>query len=109
MISRRIVTRNPALTLGCLLLAALVSVALAAPWLYPDDPRDMVAPALLVVGADLNFPLGTDALGRDVAAGIAYGARTSLLLGALAAGCATAIGMLLGLVAATREAGSTGC
>lgn len=95
----RTIKNNPALMLGGVLLAGLVIVAVAAPWVYPNDPHDMIGPTMLAFGADRVFPLGTDGLGRDVAAGIAYGTRTSLLLGALSAGCAIAIGMLFGLVA----------
>ncbi|PPQ14407.1 ABC transporter permease [Bradyrhizobium sp. AC87j1] len=80
-------------------MTGLVAVALAAPLLYPADPRDMIGPSMVAFGTDRSFPLGTDGLGRDVAAGIAYGARTSLVLGALSAGCATVIGMSLGLIA----------
>jgi len=43
-----------------------------------------------------GFLLGSDTLGRDVAAGIAYGARTSLLIAILATAVAVLIGGLLG-------------
>lgn len=46
-----------------------------------------------------GHPLGTDALGRDVAARILFGARTSLLVGIVAAGTAALIGLLLGALA----------
>jgi peptide/nickel transport system permease protein len=45
------------------------------------------------------FPLGTDDLGRDVLVRILYGARISLLVGFVAVGIATSIGILLGAVA----------
>jgi peptide/nickel transport system permease protein len=41
----------------------------------------------------MDFLLGSDSLGRDVAAGIAYGARVSLLIG----GVSTAVSLLLGV------------
>lgn len=47
---------------------------------------------------------GTDAQGRDLAARILHGARTSLVTGFLAALCATLIGSLLGLWAGMRGA-----
>jgi len=45
------------------------------------------------------FPLGTDDLGRDVLVRILYGARISLLVGFVAVGIATSIGVLLGALA----------
>ena len=46
-----------------------------------------------------HFPLGTDDLGRDVLTRILYGARISLLVGFVAVGIATSIGIILGAVA----------
>ncbi len=46
-----------------------------------------------------EFPLGTDDLGRDVLVRILYGARISLLVGFVAVGIATFIGILLGALA----------
>jgi len=87
--------RNPAAAAGALALLAIALLALAAPALYPGDPLDMVAEPLLWPGQDAHYWLGTDALGRDLAAGIAHGARASLLIGLAAA----AVGLSLGTVA----------
>lgn len=86
--------RNPAgvISLGFLLL--LFAMALAAPTLYPEDPLSMVARPFLWPGQNPAYPLGTDSLGRDVAAGVVWGARISLLVGF----SAMAIGVTLGLV-----------
>jgi peptide/nickel transport system permease protein len=46
-----------------------------------------------------EHPLGTDELGRDVLARMAYGARISLKVGFVAVGIATSIGLLVGLFA----------
>lgn len=43
--------------------------------------------------------LGTDQIGRDVAAGMIWGARTAMLVGLLSMGVALLIGILLGAVA----------
>jgi peptide/nickel transport system permease protein len=59
----------------------------------------MVARPLLRPGQDLRFPLGTDSLGRDVAAGLAHGARISLLIGFSAVSISLLIGTLIGTVA----------
>ncbi len=47
----------------------------------------------------MDFLLGSDSLGRDVAAGIAYGARVSLLIGAVSTAVALLAGVTLGAVA----------
>lgn len=52
-----------------------------------------------VVGAH-RFWLGTDRIGRDLAVLVANGARTSLLIGTLAAGLALLLGVSVGLVSA---------
>ena len=79
---------------GLLTLAVVVAVALSAPVLFPGDPfRKVDRPFASPLGTHL---LGTDVLGRDVAAGIAHGARTSLLIGGLATGIAVLIGTGIG-------------
>ncbi|MCW1872922.1 ABC transporter permease (plasmid) [Erwinia sp. INIA-01] len=84
--------RNPAGIAGLIILLLTVAMAVIAPWLFPGDPLDMVASPLLAPFTDPAWPLGTDAMGRDLAAGIFHGARVSLLIGL----GATLIGLLLG-------------
>lgn len=88
--------RNPVALAGAVLLLLFTAVGLAAGWLYPGDPFDMVGPPLLWPGQDAAFALGTDAMGRDVAAGLAHGARASLAVGASAALVGLFIGTLVG-------------
>ena len=65
----------------------------------PDDPWEMVA-APFQPPASEGLPLGSDMLGRNVAAGIAYGARVSLGISAgavvLAKALATAVALFTG-------------
>ena len=91
--------RNPAgvMSLGFLLL--LFAMALAAPTLYPEDPLSMVARPFLWPGQNPAYPLGTDSLGRDVAAGVVWGARVSLLVGFSAMAIGVATGILVGSTA----------
>lgn len=91
--------RRPLAWLGLAGLLAIAAVALAAPWLYPGDPLDMAGQPRLWPGADPDFPLGTDGLGRDMAAGLAYGARISLLVGFCAMLATLAIGVAIGAAA----------
>jgi peptide/nickel transport system permease protein len=91
--------RNPTFIAGTLILSFFVLVALFAGQLFPGDPQDMVAQPLLWPGQDAQFPLGSDSLGRDVLARLAYGTRASLLVGVSAAAIGLAIGMAVGATA----------
>lgn len=91
--------RNPPLMIGLLILGLVIGVALAAPLLFPGDPQDMVADPALWPGQEAAHPLGTDSLGRDVATGLAHGARVSLLVGVVAAVIGLVIGIAVGATA----------
>jgi peptide/nickel transport system permease protein len=90
--------RNPSFLLGSLILLTVIGIALAAGFLFPGDPQDMVGTPTVWPGQDPDFLLGTDSLGRDVASGLAYGARVSLLVGISAAAIGLVIGTLIGAV-----------
>ena len=91
--------RNPSFLIGLAILLTVIGIALTADQLFPGDPQDMVGAPTLWPGQDAEFPLGTDSLGRNVASGLAHGARVSLLVGASAAAIGLAIGTLIGAVA----------
>jgi len=91
--------RNPTFVAGIAILGFFVLVALFAGVIFPGDPQDMVAQPLLWPGDDPQYPLGTDSLGRDVLAQLAYGTRASLLVGVLSAAIGLAIGMVVGSAA----------
>jgi peptide/nickel transport system permease protein len=93
---RRFVRNRPA-ALGLGFLAFVTVLALAAPLLFPGDPFRLAGqPFQRPFGTHL---LGTDSLGRDIAVGIAHGARTSLMVGIVATVVAVAIGTVLGAFA----------
>ncbi|NLS68265.1 ABC transporter permease [Bradyrhizobium brasilense] len=94
--------RNPSFVAGTVLLLAIIAAAVFAPVLYPGDPLSMVARPLLWPGQDLAYPLGTDSLGRDVAAGLMHGARISLLIGFVATTIGVTVGTVVGAVAGYR-------
>src|SRR5262249_10776840 len=85
---------------GIVLAAALILIAVGAPWLtrYPPD-------ALVVASyhgpepPSRAHPLGTDTLGRDVWARLAFGARTSLVVAGLGMTVRLVLGVSVGLVA----------
>jgi ABC-type dipeptide/oligopeptide/nickel transport systems, permease components len=91
--------QNVGALIGLAILAVVVFVALAAPLLYPVSPWQGVGEPLLGPFEDPAYPLGTDLLGRDIAAGIAYGARVSLLIGIISTAVAVVIGVALGALA----------
>jgi peptide/nickel transport system permease protein len=86
--------------LGFGLVVTLGAVALAAPVLAPRPPLATSPAAFRAPGA--GALLGTDNLGRDVAAGLVYGARVSLGVGVCAAGLAALIGTVVGSLAGFR-------
>ncbi|MCM2251661.1 MAG: ABC transporter permease [Ramlibacter sp.] len=90
--------RHKAGVAGLIVLLVACAVALAAPLLYPGNPWDMVNGPFLPPGTD-GALLGTDTLGRDIAAGLVHGARVSLLLGVVSTAVAVVIGVALGAVA----------
>lgn len=89
----RFIRHKPALGGLVMLLAVLLAAALAGV-AYPGDPFGIVGkPFQPPLG---EYLLGTDMLGRDLAAGLLYGARTTLLVGVVATVIATAVGVTIG-------------
>jgi peptide/nickel transport system permease protein len=84
---------------GLALLALLVTAALGAPIFYPGDPLAISGTPLIPPFADAAHPLGTDRLGRDVAAELAHGTRTSLLVAIAAAAATLSLGVTIGVLA----------
>jgi len=91
--------RNRGAVLGLVLLLAVIVIALIAPMLYPRGPWPMVQRPFLAPYTVDGLPLGTDTLGRNVAAGLVYGAQVSLLVGLISTVMALLIGVPLGAVA----------
>ncbi|WP_454763989.1 ABC transporter permease [Cupriavidus campinensis] len=91
--------RNYGAVAGLLVLLAVVAVSVLAPLLYAESPWLMVADPLVKPFADMAYPFGTDMLGRDITAGLLYGARVSLLVGVVSTTVALVLGVLIGAVA----------
>jgi len=93
---RRFQRRKTAL-LGLSVYAAILLIALIAPYLAPRDPiAQDVSKGLQPPNA--QFPLGTDEFGRDILSRIIYGARISLIVGIISAAISGVFGTLLGLL-----------
>ena len=103
MTFRRAFLRRWTTPLGLALLAGVLAMAALAPVLYPEDPWSMVTAPLQWPGENPEFPLGSDALGRDLAAGIFHGARVSLLIGLVATAASVLIGISVGAIAGYRR------
>lgn len=90
-----------AVNLSVLLLFGLILLVSLADTFAPHDPTAMnlrarLKPPLFVSAEALpQFPLGTDAIGRDLLSRILYGGQVSLIVG----GLATMLGLLLGTLA----------
>ena len=89
--------RNRMAMAGALIVLAMFCFAMLAPFSGRDPGAIDIVHRLQPPSFD--YPLGTDDLGRDVLARILYGARISLLVGFVAVGIATFIGILLGALA----------
>ena len=84
--------------LGGTVVCLLAIVAVVGPALTPYDPTAQALENRLQ-GPSLAHPLGTDALGRDVATRIVHGARISLALALVATAVRVGIGTAIGLLA----------
>lgn len=90
-------SQNKAGILGLGIFCLVLLTTVLGPLIYPVNPFEMVGKRFLPPGG--LFPLGTDYLGRDVLAGIIQGARTSFLIGIIAASLMMSIGILFGAFA----------
>lgn len=90
--------RNRAALFGLGIFIIVVLMALSAGWVEPTDPLRRAGIPLTAPFTDWATPLGTDQLGRDILAGIFYGARISLLIGVAATLISIAIGVVIGAV-----------
>jgi ABC-type dipeptide/oligopeptide/nickel transport system permease subunit len=89
---------------SAVLVAVFALVALLAPWIAPHDPNDgdllrrLQPPAWMAEG-EWSYPLGCDALGRDILSRILYGTQVSMLVGATVVVISSGLGIVAGLAA----------
>ena len=91
------VRRHPTVIAGALLLLAMATIALLAPYLGTVDPQ-AVAPVKRLRPPSELYWFGTDAYGRDVYSRTLYGTRVSLAVGLGVALLSTAVGLAIGLI-----------
>lgn len=87
-------SRSRSGVLGLVIFTIILIVAALAPVLYPGDPFEIVDKPFLPPFGEYLF--GTDNLGRNIGAGLAHGARTSLLIGVVATLIAVVLGIVIG-------------
>jgi len=103
--------RNRSVWIGAAILAAVVAIAVLAPYLGTTSPseidpgaRNRRPGAERVIRHDdgtkttTTYRMGTDSLGRDVYSRVIYGSRVSLIVGITVALISVAIGLVIGLV-----------
>ncbi|KZX90597.1 ABC transporter permease [Sulfitobacter sp. HI0076] len=90
---------NRGAVIGLVILTFVVAAAILAPILFPQSPWKMVQRPFLPPFTQDGLMLGTDALGRNVLAGLAHGAYVSLLVGLVSTIVALAIGVPVGAAA----------
>src|SRR5271169_3981438 len=95
---------NPGAVAGLAVLTVIVLLAIFADVISPHSPiathdDAFLKPPFWEEGGSLTYPLGTDAIGRDMLSRLIHGARLSLLIGIVVVTIAVAVGTALGLVA----------
>jgi peptide/nickel transport system permease protein len=96
-VARRVL-RRPAALIATLVVTAFVVIALGAPYFAPFDPIKTDYRAVRKAPSSAHL-LGTDEVGRDVLSRLIWGARASLLAGAVPVTLALLVSLPLGLLA----------
>jgi dipeptide transport system permease protein len=97
-------TANKGAVAGIAVIVVMLLLALFADVVAPHSPyvtNSAIAlkPPFWQHGGSLAFPLGTDAIGRDMLSRLIHGARLSLTIGISVVAISTAAGVMLGLLA----------
>ncbi|NKM16053.1 ABC transporter permease subunit [Rhizobium laguerreae] len=97
-------SRNKGAVIGLVVFSIVLVVAILAPLFAPHAPNEQNRQVLLAVpfwmeAGSASYPLGTDAVGRDILSRLIYGARFSLFIGVVVVTLSVISGVLIGLVA----------
>ena len=100
----RALSLNTGALIGLGIIATVLFFAIFADVVAPHDPNlpDRAAflkPPVWLTGGTWTYPLGTDAIGRDMLSRLIHGARLSLVIGVAVVALAIAAGTVLGLAA----------
>lgn len=96
LMARRL-AKDPVSMVCIIIIFAIVLIAVFAPFIAPYgyDEMDLLS---ILQGPSSRHLCGTDDLGRDILSRLIYGARNSLLIGAVSTAAACIIGIPLGLI-----------
>jgi peptide/nickel transport system permease protein len=97
---RRLLKRKGAVV-GLVVILLFILLALFAPLIVPFDPIS-TSWTLVRKPPSSQHWFGTDDLGRDILARVIYGARASLMAGAISVGIALGVGVPFGLLSGYR-------
>ncbi len=100
----KLLVRDRSCIVGLTIFLILIISAAFAPLIAPHDPLQQnlavaKTPPAWVEGGTLEFPLGTDNLGRDIFSRLVFGARVSLTVGFFGVLIASGLGLVIGLFA----------
>ncbi|MBP0446896.1 ABC transporter permease [Roseomonas sp. SSH11] len=90
--------RHRLAVLGLIVVVVFVAAAILAPWIAPYDPVATSWSRIRRPPSELHW-FGTDENGRDVFSRVLWGARASLMAGALSVTAALLLGVPFGLLA----------
>lgn len=99
-----VLRQRPQLSISLMALAALVVIAIAAPFIAPQSPYQQnltgrLLPPGSVARNGFVYLLGSDQFGRDQLSRLIHGVRTPLIIGFSAAFVSAVVGLVLGAVA----------
>ena len=90
--------RSPAAVIGFVLLLLILGMAASADLFFPRNPLSLAGRPLQWPFTNPNLWLGTDHVGRDIAAQVFHAARVTLVIGVIATALAILIGVVIGAV-----------
>ena len=92
--------KNKGAVVGLIMLIIIIGIAIVSGFVF-DYKEDICArhAATRLIKPCLEYPFGTDQMGRSVLARVLYGTRYSLLIGIVVVGVSTGIGTMLGAIA----------
>src|SRR3977135_915962 len=97
---RRLFQRKGAVV-GLVVIATFILLAVVAPRSFPYHPIATIWTLVRKPPSALHW-FGTDELGRDILGRVIYGARASLMAGAISVGIALGVGVPFGLLSGYR-------
>lgn len=96
-----LIRRNRLFMAGIILVAVLIFAGVFAPWItpHPQDAYGGMDIMVKLTPPTLEYPFGTDLMGRDIFSRVIFGTRKSLVIGFGIVILSLLIGVPLGLVA----------